>query len=73
MASLWHGSILGHNGLLTFMRILLSAFWENNLLDLILKYSIILSLKLHTTTKFSPEGSVEIFSIGKYFVDMVRD
>ena len=30
-------------------------------------------LKLHTTTKFSPEGSVEIFSIGKYFVDMVRD
>ena len=31
------------------------------------------NVKLHTTTKFSPEGSVEIFSIGKYFVDMVRD
>ena len=30
-------------------------------------------VKLHTTTKFSPEGSVEIFSIGTYFVDMFRD
>ena len=34
---------------------------------------ILFTIKLHTTTKFSPEGSVEIFSIGKYFVDMVRD
>ena len=42
MASLWHGSLLGHNGLLTFMRILLSAFWESILLDFILEYSILL-------------------------------
>ena len=42
MASLGHRSILGHNGLFTFMRILLSAFWEFNLLEFILKYSMLL-------------------------------